>query len=246
MNRHVFFKIYRTLQPILAPGLQYSQSIYEAVLTDLCSNADTWLDLGCGHHLLPPWRLEQEKVLVSKAALIVGIDYNYASLTKHKTITTTLRGDISKLPFPDNTFDVITSNMVVEHLDNPEEQVAEISRVLTKGGTLIVHTPNTFGYATVLARMVPQSIRNKLVYILEGREAEDVFPGYYKINSPSKLRKIAQASGLKVARIKMICSSAVFVMLPPIVVVELIWIRFLMSRMGKYWRTNIIAILEKP
>lgn len=245
MNRQVFYKIYGKLQPIVAPGLKYSQNIYEDVLNEHCTNAIKWLDLGCGHHLLSPWRMEQEKALISKAKLIVGIDYDYLSLTKHKTIKNKLRGDITQLPFPDNTFDLITSNMVFEHLDNPEKQLKEISRVLSKGGKLIFHTPNNFGYTTLLARMIPEIIKDKLVYILQGREEEDVFPAYYRINSPSKIRKIAIASGFNVSKTKMICSSAQFIILPPIVFFELIWIRFLMSRVGKSLRTNIIAILEK-
>src|SRR3972149_5687544 len=136
MNKQIFYNIYWKLQQIIAPGLKYSQNIYEDVLNDYCTNTIKWLDLGCGHHLLPPWRLEQEKVLISKAKLIIGIDYDYLSLTKHKTIKNKLRGDITELPFPDNTFDLITSNMVFEHLDNPEKHLKQISRALSKGGKL--------------------------------------------------------------------------------------------------------------
>lgn len=246
MNRESFFKIYWRLQSIIAPGLKYSQTIYEDILNEYCEETFKWLDLGCGHQLLPSWRFEQEKTLInSEGKLIVGIDYDYLSLTKHKTITNKLRGDITNLPFPDSTFDLITSNMVFEHLDNPEEQLKEISRVLSKGGKLIFHTPNKLSYATMMARMIPEAIKNRLVYILEGRKEEDVFPAYYKINSPSKIKEIAALSGFNVSKIKMICSSAQFVILPPLVFFELIWIRFLMSKVGKQLRTNIIAVLEK-
>ncbi len=245
MNRQVFYKLYWKLQSMIAPGLKYSQSIYEDVLTENCEESFKWLDLGCGHHLLPLWRLEQEKALINKVKLMVGLDYDYLSLTKHRTIKNKLRGDISKLPFPDNTFDLITSNMVFEHLDNPEKQLKEISRVLTKGGKLIFHTPNKLAYSTLAAMIIPETIKDRLVYILQGRKEEDVFPAYYKINSPSKIKEIAALSGFNVLKIKMICSSAQFVVLPPIVFFELIWIRLLMSKRGKPLRTNIIAILEK-
>ena len=203
MNREKFFAIYWKLQSIVAPGLKYSQDIYEEVLTQNCVNGIRWLDLGCGHHLLPPWRLEQEKVLISKAKLIVGIDFDYLSLTKHKTIINKLRGDVTTLPFPDDTFDLVTSNMVFEHLGDPENQLKEISRVLVRGGKLIFHTPNIVGYSTLFARMIPEIIKDKLVYILQGREEEDVFPAYYRINSQSKIKKIAVASGFNILQIKM-------------------------------------------
>lgn len=245
MNKQKYYNIYWKLQSIIAPTLRYSQSIYEDVLIEHCKDNYRWLDLGCGHHLLPAWRLEQEKILIEKAKLVVGIDYDFRSLRKHETIKNIVRGDIGKLPFPNNTFDLITSNMVFEHLDNPEQQLTEIARVLTKGGKLIFHTPNNCGYSTLLARMIPDIIKDKLVLFLQGRAEEDIFPAYYRINSPSKIKKIASSSGLNVVKIKMICSSAQFIMIPPFVIPELIWIRFLMSRIGESMRTNIIAIMEK-
>jgi len=208
MDRQVFYKIYKKLLSFIAPKLKYSQNIYEDILNEHCTGAITWLDLGCGHHILSPWRLAQERVLTNKAKLVIGIDYDYLSLTKHKTIKNILRGDIGKLPFPDNTFDLITSNMVFEHLDNPKDQLEEILRVLSKGGKLIFHTPNNLGYSTLLAKMIPEIIKGKLVYILQGREEEDLFPAFYRINSPLTIRNIAIASGFNVSKIKMICSSA--------------------------------------
>lgn len=245
MNRQALYNIYWKIRSIIAPGLKYSQTIYEDVLSERCEKKLKWLDLGCGHHLLPPWRLEQEKTLIEKSKQVVGIDYDYLSLCKHKTIRNKVRGDIAKLPFADNTFDLTTSNMVFEHLDNPEIQLKEICRVLSNRGILIFHTPNKFSYTTLMARIIPEFIKEKLVYILEGRKAEDVFPAFYRINSRSEICKLAKLSGFNVIKLKLICSSGQFVILPPIVLFELIWIRFLMSKAGKSLRTNIIATLEK-
>jgi ubiquinone/menaquinone biosynthesis C-methylase UbiE len=130
MSRQLFFKIYWKLQSFIAPTLKYSQTIYEEVLNETCDTAYIWLDLGCGHHLLPPWRNEQEKEIIRKSKLIIGIDYDFSSLTKHRTIKNKVRGDITKLPFPNDVFDLITSNMVFEHLDNPETQLKEIASIL--------------------------------------------------------------------------------------------------------------------
>lgn len=245
MNRQLFYRIYWRLQSFIAPSLKYSQAIYEEVLNEHCEAGYSWLDLGCGHRLLPPWRHEQEKELTEKSKLVVGIDYEFLSLTKHKTIKNKVRGDITKLPFQDEAFDLITSNMVFEHLDNPELQLKEISRVLKKGGKLIFHTPNTLGYGTIMARITPEAIKAKLIFILEGRKAEDVFPTYFRINSPSRIRKLAKSSGFQILKIKMICSSAQFIVLPPLVFLELLWIKLLMTKNMKPFRTNIIAILKK-
>jgi hypothetical protein len=97
----------------------------------------------------------------------------------------------------------------------------------------------------MMARMIPHAIKDRLVYFLQGRKEEDIFPAYYRINSPSEICKLAKLSNLNISEIKLICSSAEFVMLPPIVIFELIWIRSLMSKAGKLLRTNIIAIMKK-
>lgn len=245
MNPKFFLNIYWRLQSFIAPTLKYSQTIYEDVLTKNCDQENLWLDMGCGHQLLPSWRFKQEVELIVKSKVIVGIDYDFYSLTQHKTIKDKVRGDITKLPFPNDSFDLATANMVFEHFDKPEEQLTEIARVLKPRGKLIFHTPNTFGYTTMMAKMIPEVIKQKLVYIFQRRKEEDVFPAFYEINSLSKITKLANMLGFKIVQIKMICSSAQFVIIPPIVFFELLWIRLLMTKIMKPFRTNIIAILEK-
>lgn len=240
------YKLYRKLQSIIAPRLLYSQTIYEDIIRKSIDNNSKWLDLGCGHNLLPPWRKEQECSLISCVEEVVGLDYDYGSLIKHKTINKKIRGNISYLPFKDNYFDIVTSNMVFEHLKEPVVQLEEIFRILKPGGTLLFHTPNSLSYTTFLAKLIPESIKDKIIYLLQNRKEEDVFPAFYKINSISNIKNHAQESGFEVDKIKLITSSAQFVMIPPLVFFELILIRFLMTKRMEEFRTNIIAKLTKP
>jgi ubiquinone/menaquinone biosynthesis C-methylase UbiE len=204
------------------------------------------LDLGCGHQLLPSRRLDQERELVQQAQVVVGLDYDFASLKNHKTIPFRVQGDIAKLPFQDNTFDLVTSNMVFEHLQEPESQLAEVCRILRPGGLLIFHTPNVWGYTTLIARRIPSFIKGKLLGFLEGRREEDVFPTYYRINSTRSIKQAGAAAGLELRKIRLIVSSGEFVMIPPLVIPELVFIRILMSKSFRPFRTNIIAMLQKP
>jgi len=52
------------------------------------------------------------------------------------------------LPFPDRTFDGAVLDNVLEHLEEPLALLAEIHRVLTASGTLIVGVPGERGYAS--------------------------------------------------------------------------------------------------
>lgn len=243
--RKNFNRFYWKVQKIIAPSLKYSQAIYEEVLGAHLNGVSRWLDLGCGHHLLSPWRLEQERSLVKRARLLVGLDYDHYSLKKHKTIGLRIRGDISHLPFSDEVFELVTSNMVLEHLQNPEKQLQEIFRILKPGGLFIFHTQNLLGYTTLFSRILPMSLKEKLIMFLENRKEEDVFPTYYKINTIRDINNIADISGFQVNKIMFIVSDAESIMLPPIMILELLLIRVLMTRFGRPFRPNIIAVLKK-
>src|SRR5262249_62387141 len=115
----------------------------------------------------------------------------------HQTLTHRLRGDIGRLPFAADSFDLVTANMVVEHLDKPEQQIREIYRVLAPGGRLIFHTPNKFGYSTLRARLIPEAIKDKLVYFLQRRAAEDGFPAFYLAHPRADIPRPAEGLRLR-------------------------------------------------
>jgi ubiquinone/menaquinone biosynthesis C-methylase UbiE len=229
----------------IAPTLVYSQEIYEQVLDQYITPEAAWLDLGCGHQILPSWRLSHEKELVQQVRTIVGLDYDMPSLVLNKTLANRVRGDVSLLPFRSNTFDLVTANMVVEHLSEPEIQFREVARVLKPGGLFIFHTPNALGYFAVLRRLVPGFINKRLAAILDGREEGDVFPIHYKANDRQTISALATDARFEVVEQRMVTSDAVFSLVPPLMLIELVWIRALLADRFAGLRTNIIAILRK-
>ena len=50
------------------------------------------------------------------------------------------RADITKLHFPDNTFDKVVAANVIHLLDRPEEALNELKRVCKPGGQIIIPT----------------------------------------------------------------------------------------------------------
>jgi len=55
---------------------------------------------------------------------------------------TVLEGDATALPAPDGVADAVTMLDIVEHVDRPEDAIAEARRVIRPGGTLIVTVPH--------------------------------------------------------------------------------------------------------
>lgn len=80
--------------------------------------------------------------MVQGCKLVCGIDGDRASLRINDIIRNKIFSDISHLPFRNNVFDIVTANMVVEHVENPAVLLAEVNRVLRPGGVFIIRTPN--------------------------------------------------------------------------------------------------------
>jgi SAM-dependent methyltransferase len=243
--RASLLRCYWFLRRIIAPRLRYSQYLYEDVLRGHVQWGVRWLDLGCGRQVLPDWRSAEERELLARPTMVVGLDCDLPSLRGNRSVPLRVCGSLSHLPFRECVFDLATANMVMEHLDRPDEQFQEAHRVLTPGGLLVIHTPNALGYQTLAARLVPRPLRSWLVRLLEGREAVDVFDTYYRANTCGRIQQLATKTGFTVVRTKMLVSDASLSLIPPLAVVELLWIRLLMTNHLRSLRTNIIAVLRK-
>ncbi len=59
-----------------------------------------------------------------------------------------VKADITNLPFPDESFDVIFCNHVLEHIPNDQKAMMELYRVMKKGGWGIFQIPQDLNRAT--------------------------------------------------------------------------------------------------
>ncbi len=72
----------------------------------------------------------------------IGVDVHDERLLKEGFTFRLVRNE--KLPFPDNHFDVVISNHVIEHILNQEAHLSEMHRVLKESGIAYLATPNKF------------------------------------------------------------------------------------------------------
>jgi SAM-dependent methyltransferase len=77
-----------------------------------------------------------EKAL--RRALRDNPDYETADL-RQKGVTHQV--DITRLPMPDGSYDVVIANHVLEHIDNDRQAIRELFRVLRPGGTALLTVP---------------------------------------------------------------------------------------------------------
>jgi ubiquinone/menaquinone biosynthesis C-methylase UbiE len=187
---------YREQYKTMRPGWRTSGEVYEtavrrALLASGAQSARDVLDVGCGAGGVM-------EVLSREVRLAVGIDVDLPSLQGHRDQTHLLAAsDLARLPFPANSFDLVVSSWVLEHLQEPREALAEVARVLRPGGHFVFLTPNAHNLITWLNRLVPRLAQSRLVAWLYGRQERDTFPVVYRANSIERLSDLAAAVGLQ-------------------------------------------------
>jgi ubiquinone/menaquinone biosynthesis C-methylase UbiE len=156
-----------------------------------------WLDVGCGWHFDWRWEHEREKVILSMAN-IVGLDPDWQAVSRHRTITKRTVGTVETLPFASGTFDMVTANVVVEHLKYPSLAFAEIFRVLKSGGWFVFRTPSARSYFVRIARRLPQGLKVWLASrVIEKRDPADIYPAHYRANTLEVIQEICRQIGFR-------------------------------------------------
>lgn len=131
------------------------------------------------------------RTLKGKVKRLVGVDVDSAVLTnKGLDEAIQVKGG-EALPFPPSSFDLVVSDWVLEHLDDPVFFAAEMHRVLKPGGWLCARTPNKWGLTALGARLVPNVFHARALRRLQSvRQDKDVFPTRYKLNTMPALNRL--------------------------------------------------------
>jgi SAM-dependent methyltransferase len=151
---------------------------------------DRLLDLGCGagRHAFEALR---------RGARVTAFDYDEAELKDVAAMATAMdqagdlpaaarsgsaRGDATRLPFPDATFDRIIAAEVLEHVDDDVGAIRELVRVLRPGGTI--------------AATVPAFLPERICWALTDEyHAPHVPGGHVRIYTQAELRNKLGTSG---------------------------------------------------
>jgi SAM-dependent methyltransferase len=136
--------------------------------------------------------------------------------------------------------------MVFEHVADPAHVLREVHRVLKPGGRLLVHTPNYYYYMVLLASLAPEAVKQRAVWILEHRRAEDMFPTLYRFNTVRRIRNVSEANGFVVESLRTNVSGCWFNAFGPLAWVECLWLK-LLSVLGRgRLDAGLVVILRRP
>ena len=157
------------------------------------------LDLGCGSGVL----LDALSARLAADACLVGMD---AVPPPADACWSTVTGDITgRLPFQDNSFDVVVAGEVIEHVPHPDLLLREIRRILTSRGRLVLSTPNIVAWANRV--LVPLGIQplftetssqvhlgRRWRFLGQGNQVQ----GHLKVFSHRALREILERTGFRI------------------------------------------------
>lgn len=121
------------------------------------------LDIGCGEGYI-------SIKLAERCKKVVGFDINTEDLklaedkksrSKYKDKISFIPGDILKLPFPDESFDLVCLLDVLPHIKQDREALAEIGRVVRPSGRVVLTTP--WQYPCAAALFKGQALIRKII-----------------------------------------------------------------------------------
>jgi SAM-dependent methyltransferase len=180
----------------------------ENMLRLMTKNPGKILDLGCA-----AGDLVVQAGVRSGSSQLYGIELDceacqYAEAQGVKTCCADLN---LPLPLKDESFDIVISNQVIEHLHKTDQFIKETYRVLKPGGTAIVSTPNLaalyhiisliLGWQPITAYVSDEFVvGNPFNPIHNMKRGPETFC-HLRIFTPRSLRELFEAHGFKDCRI---------------------------------------------
>ncbi|RSM85955.1 class I SAM-dependent methyltransferase [Kibdelosporangium aridum] len=176
-------------------------------LLEKIQRTDEVLDMGCGtgRFTVP---------LAERAAKVTGLDIsphmlavNSSKLRERGLAARLVEGDMAALPFPNDSFDAVTSMLALMHipLEDRQQVFTEVARVLRPGGRLLIGVKNA-----VFERMFAGD-RFADVDITDVQAGELIFTGTgtgenltapWHSFSPDDLSRLAAIAGLSVVHLR--------------------------------------------
>jgi ubiquinone/menaquinone biosynthesis C-methylase UbiE len=230
------------LDRVLYPGIQdrWDDWLFRDEISRHLHPGHVLLDLGAGAGIVDAMNFR------GRAAKVCGLDPD-ERVRMNQYLDDAKVGTGEAIPYANESFDIVFSDNVLEHLDQPELVFREVWRVLKPGGIFLAKTPNRMHYVPQLARLTPHRF-HQFYNRLRGRAAVDTFPTRYRVNTPEAVRRVAEVSGLRVARIQLVESRPEYLRVAvPTYLLGWAYERVVNSSpLLERFRVLLVATLQKP
>ena len=161
-----FFNVNKTCSKAIAKifpnNKHYIDEYYSAQVKKYLADGLTVLDVGGGKR----WQFQEERKNFTGIRLIAldpSADQLNANHDADEKILFAMGTD-ERAPLDDNSIDLVTSHMVLEHISNNNFTMREISRILKPGGTFISVMPSKFALFAMINQMLPSWLARKILF----------------------------------------------------------------------------------
>ncbi len=169
----------------------WDDELFRELILENVNESSSCLDFGAGRGRITQMHI---KGLVS---FVAGVDIDPSINENISVDEAKIIPHSGLIPYGDDTFDVVFSDNVMEHLENPSEALAEINRVLKSGGLFLAKTPNKYHYVPTIARITPLWF-HRAYNKIRGRNYQDTFQTFYRCNSKKSVTNAALNTGFTV------------------------------------------------
>ncbi|MCK4375942.1 MAG: class I SAM-dependent methyltransferase, partial [Candidatus Brocadiae bacterium] len=172
------------------PGWVDGTAQYLALVSSFVRDGDRVLDVG------PGGGDTFSHTLKGRAMEIVGLDPDERVL-HNPTLDRAIVGYVERIPVPDSSFDAAVSSFAIEHIEDPEAAARELFRVLRPAGCFVFRTPNLWHYATIVSRLTPHWLHEKVANWVRGLPSSTALPQrtLYRCNTLRSIRRTFLSAG---------------------------------------------------
>ena len=163
-----FYKYFSTVYDRVNPFIWNEEMRDEAIgWLDIDSN-DTVLDVGCGTGFATEGLLRETEQMYALDQSPHQLSKAFEKFGKRGPVRYHL-GDAERLPFADDSFDVVWSSGSIEYWPNPVTALRECRRVTRPGGTVLIVGPD---YPN---RTIFQKLADAIMLFYDEEEADRMF-----------------------------------------------------------------------
>lgn len=177
------------------PGEPDAYAVFLDLAQSACRQGSTVIDLGCGEE-------GYLSCLLGTAGEIIGLDSRQLQGPYSRYLQADLDRDI---PLEPESVELAACKFMVEHLEDPASFLRQVHASLRHGGQLVIMTPNIlyYPYAVnwVLSRLLTQERRMRIVEIFSGRPQQDIYPVFYRCNTPRRMRAELARAGFDIIHV---------------------------------------------
>jgi SAM-dependent methyltransferase len=149
------------------------------------------LDVACGTGIVTRTAADR----VAPDGRTVGVDLNDAMLSVARRVRPDIefrQADAARLPFADESFDTVLSQMALMFFPDRGAAVREMSRVTTSGGTVALLVPGAHEHQQAFAQFADLAVRHA------GDEARSLLSTYFLCGDLDQLASLVESTGLQV------------------------------------------------